>query len=195
MVETADVVIGGGGIVGSSIAYHPAEQNYTNVVVIEREERQGLGSTSKSAGGVRAQFATPINIQMSLYSIDFFSRFEEATGHTADYQPFGYLFVATNEKHLTYLESPASAISSGSRARIRFNLRSSASFISFNVARGRLDAPFLHPAQHFLGQLLPFPAEIWSGYLSLLLLSVTPPISTTFSPAQKMTDTPRKKIA
>jgi sarcosine oxidase subunit beta len=103
MVETADVVIVGGGIVGSSIAYHLAEQGCTNVVVIEREERQGLGSTSKSAGGVRAQFATPINIQMSLYSIDFFSRFEEATGHTADYRPFGYLFVATDEKHLTYL--------------------------------------------------------------------------------------------
>ena len=76
MTETADVIIIGGGIVGSSIAYNLAVQGCTNVLIIEREERQGLGSTSKSMGGVRAQFATPINIQMSRYSIDVFSRFE-----------------------------------------------------------------------------------------------------------------------
>lgn len=103
MIETADVVIIGGGIVGSSVAYHLAEQGCANILIVEREERQGLGSTSKSMGGVRAQFATPINIQMSLYSIDFFSRFEEATGHTADYRAHGYLFAATNETHLKYL--------------------------------------------------------------------------------------------
>lgn len=103
MVETADVVIIGGGIVGSSIAYNLAELGCTDVLIIEREEKQGLGSTSKSMGGVRAQFATPINIQMSLYSIDLFSRFEEATGHTADYRAHGYLFCATTEAHLKYL--------------------------------------------------------------------------------------------
>ncbi|HKE03641.1 MAG TPA: FAD-dependent oxidoreductase, partial [Blastocatellia bacterium] len=103
MIETADVVIIGGGIVGSSIAYHLAESGCTDVLIIEREEKQGLGSTSKSMGGVRAQFATPINIQMSLYSIDLFSRFEEATGQTADYRAHGYLFCATTEAHLKYL--------------------------------------------------------------------------------------------
>jgi len=103
MSATADVVIIGGGIVGSSIAYHLAESGCANVLVIEREEKQGLGSTSKSLGGVRAQFATPINIQMSIYSIDIFSRFEELTGQTADYRAHGYLFCATTEAHLKYL--------------------------------------------------------------------------------------------
>ncbi len=103
MAETADVVIIGGGIVGSSVAYHLAEQGCANVVIVEREEKQGLGSTSKSMGGVRAQFATPINIQMSIYSIDMFSRFEEATGQTADYRAHGYCFAATTEAHLKYL--------------------------------------------------------------------------------------------
>ena len=42
------------------------------MLVIERETQQGKGSTGKSMGGVRAQFATPINIRMSLYSIAFF---------------------------------------------------------------------------------------------------------------------------
>ncbi len=104
MVEMADIVIIGGGIVGSSIAYNLAVQGCTNILIIEREEKQGLGSTSKSMGGVRAQFATPINIQMSLYSIDFFSRFEELTGYTPDYRAHGYVFCATTEAHLNYLK-------------------------------------------------------------------------------------------
>jgi sarcosine oxidase, subunit beta len=54
-------------------------------------------------GGVRAQFATPVNIRMSIYSIDVFSRFEEMTGQTADYRSHGYLFAATKESHLKYL--------------------------------------------------------------------------------------------
>jgi sarcosine oxidase subunit beta len=103
MAETADVVIIGSGIVGSSVAYHLAEQGCTNVLIIEREAHQGKGSTGKSMGGVRAQFSTAVNIQMSRYSIDFFTRFDEEVGHPADYRAHGYLFCATNESHLNYL--------------------------------------------------------------------------------------------
>ena len=104
-METADVVIIGSGIVGSSVAYHLAQSGCTNVLVIEREAHQGKGSTGKSMGGVRAQFSTPVNIQMSKYSIDFFSKFDEVVGHPADYRAHGYLFCATNEKHLAYLKT------------------------------------------------------------------------------------------
>ena len=105
MTETADVVIIGSGIVGSSVAYHLAEAGCTNVLVIERDAHQGKGSTGKSMGGVRAQFATTVNIQMSRYSIDFFSTFDERLGYPADYRPHGYLFCATNEGHLAYLKA------------------------------------------------------------------------------------------
>jgi len=104
-VETADVVIIGSGIVGSSVAYHLARAGCTNVLVIEREAHQGKGSTGKSMGGVRAQFSTPVNIQMSRYSIEFFSKFDEVVGHPADYRAHGYLFCATNENHLAYLKA------------------------------------------------------------------------------------------
>jgi sarcosine oxidase subunit beta len=103
MAKTADVVIIGAGIVGSSIAFHLTEAGVRNVLVIERETRQGLGSTGKSMGGVRAQFATDVNIRMSIYSIPFFARFEEATGHPSGYKPRGYLFMATNDSHMSYL--------------------------------------------------------------------------------------------
>jgi len=73
--------------------------------VIEREAHQGKGSTGKSMGGVRAQFATTVNIQMSRYSIDFFATFDEQLGYPADYRPHGYLFCATNERHLEYLKA------------------------------------------------------------------------------------------
>ena len=104
-MHTADVVLIGGGIVGSSIAYHLVAAGCKNVLVLERENTQGKGSTGKSMGGVRAQFSTPVNIQMSLYSIPFYATFEERLGYPCDYRPQGYLFCATNEKHLAYLRA------------------------------------------------------------------------------------------
>ncbi len=103
MSETSEIVIIGAGIVGSSIAYHLTQAGFRDVLVLERETRLGLGSTGKSMGGVRAQFATDVNIQMSLYSIPLFAQFEEVIGSPSGYKPHGYLFVATNEIHKAYL--------------------------------------------------------------------------------------------
>src|ERR1700751_2066021 len=104
-MQTADVVIIGGGIVGSSIAYHLTEQGCRNVIVIEREAHVGKGSTGKSMGGVRAQFSTSVNIQMSMYSISFYRDFDERMGHPAGYRAQGYLFLATSEEPLKYLDT------------------------------------------------------------------------------------------
>jgi glycine/D-amino acid oxidase-like deaminating enzyme len=104
-MQTADVVIIGGGIVGSSIAWHLTEAGCRNVLMVERETHQGKGSTGKSMGGVRAQFATAVNIQMSLYSIPFYASFEERLGLPSEYRPQGYLFVATKPSHLDYLRT------------------------------------------------------------------------------------------
>src|SRR6201981_1059433 len=102
-METADVVIIGGGIVWLWLGYQLTPAGCAIVLVIERETQQGKGSTGKSMGGVRAQFSTPVNIQMSLYAIPFYAGFEERLGYPCDYRPQGYLFCATSEKHMAYL--------------------------------------------------------------------------------------------
>lgn len=104
-MQTFEVVIIGGGIVGSSIAWHLTASGCGKVLVIERESAQGKGSTGKSMGGVRAQFSTAVNIQMSLYSIPFYARFDETLGYPAGYRSQGYLFLATKPSHLDYLRA------------------------------------------------------------------------------------------
>ena len=75
------------------------------MLILEREARQGLGSTGKSIGGVRAQFATETNIRLSMYSIPFLAQFEEITGHPSDYKPQGYLLLATSPAEMNYLRA------------------------------------------------------------------------------------------
>lgn len=103
MRKTADVVIVGGGIIGASVAWHLVQEGCTRVVILEREAEQGLGSTGKATGGVRAQFATEINIRMSMDSIRFFSEFDERVGGRCGYLPYGYLFVAASEAEMATL--------------------------------------------------------------------------------------------
>src|SRR5436305_1954121 len=105
MTRPADVVIIGAGIVGASIAWHLARAGCTHVVMLEREAQQGQGSTGKSMGGVRAQFATDVNIRMSMHSIRFFREFEQTLGHPPGYRAQGYLFLATSAAHLEYLRA------------------------------------------------------------------------------------------
>jgi sarcosine oxidase subunit beta len=105
VTHSADVVIIGGGIVGSSIAYQLTKAGCRDVVVLERESHQGKGSTGKSMGGVRAQFSTESSIKMSLFSIPFLRDFEQTVGHPSGYRAQGYLLLATNDRHMGYLRA------------------------------------------------------------------------------------------
>lgn len=105
MKPSADVVIIGAGIVGASIAWHLARAGCGKILLLEREAQQGQGSTGKSMGGVRAQFASDVNIRMSLHSIRFFKEFEETLGHASGYRAQGYLFLATTPAHMDYLRA------------------------------------------------------------------------------------------
>ncbi len=99
-MKSPEIVIIGGGVVGASVAYHLAERGVHDIVVLNRAPSLGEGSTGKATGGVRAQFETDINIRMSLYSIDFFRNWDQSV----EYEPRGYLFLASNSVHLEYLD-------------------------------------------------------------------------------------------
>ena len=89
---TASVVVVGGGVVGCSIAYHLARRGLRDVVVLEREA-VGSGTTSKAAGGIRAQFATETEIRFSLESLRVFAGFREEFGVDPGFKQIGYLFL------------------------------------------------------------------------------------------------------
>jgi sarcosine oxidase subunit beta len=99
-MQTAEVAIIGGGVMGCSIAYHLASLGRKDVVIFEREELLGMGATAKCAGGVRLQFSTPANIALSQWSISALNRFEEEIGEPVDFRQNGYLFVLTRESDL-----------------------------------------------------------------------------------------------
>lgn len=102
-VETAEVVVIGGGVVGTSIAYHLARQGCQGVVLLEKEPLLGTESTGACVGGIRFQFSTEINIRLSLASRTRFLHFQEEFGCEIGYRQHGYLFLATNPDVLEIL--------------------------------------------------------------------------------------------
>ena len=96
--KTAEVVIIGGGVMGTSTAYHLALKGCKDVLLLEREEFFGMQATGKCAGGIRYQFGTEINVRLSLLSLPMLDRFEEELGQPIDLKYCGYLFLLTREE-------------------------------------------------------------------------------------------------
>jgi sarcosine oxidase, subunit beta len=94
--QSADVVVVGGGVIGTSAAFHLAEAG-VDVCLLERDELAG-GSTSRAAGGFRAQFSDPLNVALGLRSIEAFMRFAERPGSEIDLHQVGYLFLLDREE-------------------------------------------------------------------------------------------------
>jgi sarcosine oxidase, subunit beta len=82
----------GGGALGASAAYHLRRLGVDGVVLVERDVLAS-GSTSKSAGGIRTQFADELNIRIALRSLDEFERM----GDEIAFRQHGYLFLLDNE--------------------------------------------------------------------------------------------------
>ena len=100
--ERADVVVVGGGVIGTSVAFHLAEAG-VGVCLLERDELAS-GSTSRAAGGFRAQFSDPLNIAIGLRSIEAFARFGERPGWEIDLRQVGYLFLLDRDEDVAAFE-------------------------------------------------------------------------------------------
>ncbi|MFZ5979569.1 MAG: NAD(P)/FAD-dependent oxidoreductase [Candidatus Zixiibacteriota bacterium] len=106
MRKNADAVIIGGGIIGIAAAFYLAREKYGNIVVLEKETFLGSGSTSKAAGGIRAQFTSKTNVQMSMLSEKIFANFKDETGYDALFDQCGYMFLLAEDNDIaTFKES------------------------------------------------------------------------------------------
>jgi sarcosine oxidase subunit beta len=99
----AEVVVVGGGVIGTSAAFHLAEAG-VDVCLLERDQLAS-GSTSRAAGGIRAQFSDPLNIAIGLRSIEAFTRFGERPGAEIDLHQVGYLFLLDRQEDVAAFES------------------------------------------------------------------------------------------
>jgi glycine/D-amino acid oxidase-like deaminating enzyme len=98
-MTTADVVIVGGGVVGSSIGYHLAQDGFGGrIVITERDDTYARASSNLAMGGIRQQFGSRVNVRLAQYSIEFYRDFDRrmsVQGHTARawFRQRGYLFL------------------------------------------------------------------------------------------------------
>jgi sarcosine oxidase subunit beta len=104
-MKTASVVIIGAGVIGASVAYHLARRGWREILVLDQSGGPGHGSTGKATGGFRAQYATPINVRLSLLSRDKLRCFTEETGGNAGYHGAGYLWLASTTAELEVLRT------------------------------------------------------------------------------------------
>jgi sarcosine oxidase, subunit beta len=102
-MTTASVAVIGGGVMGASVAYHLAARGWRDVVIVERGSGPGEGSTGRATGGFRAQYATAINVRLSLLAREKLCRFEAETGVDPGYARCGYLWIGVDERELAEL--------------------------------------------------------------------------------------------
>jgi len=99
----ASVVVIGGGVMGASAAFHLAEAGERGVLLLERGQLAS-GSTSRAAGGVRAQFSDELNIRLGARSLEAFADFGRRPGAEIDLRRAGYLFVLTRPEDVETFE-------------------------------------------------------------------------------------------
>lgn len=96
-------MIAGGGVIGTSCAFHLAEAGVEGVVLVERGQL-GSGSSGRAAGGIRAQFSDVINVALAKRSLAAFEDFGRRPGAEIDLHRVGYLFVLTRQPDLEVFE-------------------------------------------------------------------------------------------
>jgi sarcosine oxidase, subunit beta len=101
-----DVLVVGAGAIGASCAFHLAQAGLS-VVVAEALDGPAEGSTGRSFASIRAQWADPLNVELSWTSIRRYRSFADDHGIDVGYRPTGYLFLVPDadwDAHLAAVE-------------------------------------------------------------------------------------------
>lgn len=99
MVKGAEVVIIGGGVIGSSIAYYLAKEGCRDVVVLEREYPT-WGASGRCGAGIRQQWGTEMNCRLAKGSVELFQGLSEELDYDIEFEQGGYLVLATSHAQL-----------------------------------------------------------------------------------------------
>ena len=124
-----DVVIIGGAIVGSSIAYYLREEGFSgSIALVERDPQFAHAATTLSCASIRQQFSIPENIRLSQFTLKLFRRLTEEFGADADigFREGGYLILAGENglpilkaNHQTQLAEGADIVLEDAEALVR----------------------------------------------------------------------------
>src|SRR5436309_4478543 len=98
-----DALIIGAGIMGASCAFRLSERGL-KVAVLEAQSSPAMGSTGRSAAGVRVQYTEEVNIRLSWESIQEYQHFQDLYGEDAGYRPIGYLFLVPHQDWNLHLD-------------------------------------------------------------------------------------------
>ena len=99
------VIVIGAGVMGASVAWHLTARGCRDVIVLDRGPGPGAGSTRRATGGFRAQYATSINVRLSLLAREKLRRFGDEVGGDCGYVPAGYLWLASSTAELEALDA------------------------------------------------------------------------------------------
>lgn len=115
-----DVIIAGGGVVGSATAYYLRKHGFAgSIAIVEKDTTYQHSCTARSAGGIRQQFSTPENIALSRFGLALIRNLKQEFGPDADvgFREHGYLILASQqgvpileENHATQLASGADTV-------------------------------------------------------------------------------------
>jgi len=88
--KTADVVILGAGVMGTSIAFHLSKRKAGKIVVIDKDH-VGRGGSGRSSGLIRMHYSFPAEVEFALISLRMFQNWQEVVGTPGDFRRTGFV--------------------------------------------------------------------------------------------------------
>jgi len=104
VISRASVVIIGGGIVGTSIAFNLAKMGVKDISIFEKSYISS-GSTGRCGGGIRQQWTSPMNVRLAMRSVEIFRNFKRDVGMDIEYYQGGYLLLANTDEEVIDFEN------------------------------------------------------------------------------------------
>jgi len=157
----ADVAIVGAGIIGASVAWHLRKLGVPRVVLLDRGAAAGEGSTGRATGGFRAQYATEINVRLSLLSREKLLRFQDEVGRDPGYLQAGYLWLARTQGQLELLRAAQAVQHAAGLSEARILNPGEIASVNPHVAVDGIAGGAFCPTDGFVR-----PLEILRGYLA-----------------------------